>query len=141
MTDAVTFDADALISEAVEQTGFDDFGDMPFREGLDALLATYDRHVRDATGRKRCRGRVASQLATRLKLENAFKTIDGWQDEKIAAPVFVTGLPRSGTSALLNLLESAPENRSPLQWEVQFPDVWPGSAPGDQCAFNPEGKK
>ena len=58
--------------------------------------------------------------------------IDGWREQEITAPVFVTGLPRSGTSALLNLLEAAPENRSPLQWEVQFPDVWPGSAPGDK---------
>jgi hypothetical protein len=44
--------------------------------------------------------------------------------------VFVTGLPRSGTSALINLLSQAPENRGLLQWEVQFPDPWPNSGPG-----------
>lgn len=130
--DAVTFLADELIAEAIEQTGFDDFGDLPFREGLDVLLETYDRHLRDPEGRKRCRDRVVFQLATRLKLENAFNTISGWQDQEIVAPVFVTGLPRSGTSALLNLLEAAPHNRGLLQWEVQFPDPWPGSAPGDK---------
>lgn len=132
MTDAVSFDADEVVREAIEQTGFDDFGEMPYRAGLEALLATYDQHVADPAGRKRCRERVVYQLATRLKLENSFKTIDGWREQEITAPVFVTGLPRSGTSALLNLLEAAPENRSPLQWEVQFPDVWPGSAPGDK---------
>lgn len=132
MTDAVSFDADEVVREAIEQTGFDDFGEMPYRDGLEALLATYDQHVADPAGRKRCRERVVYQLATRLKLENSFKTIDGWREQEITAPVFVTGLPRSGTSALLNLLEAAPENRSPLQWEVQFPDVWPGSAPGDK---------
>ena len=132
MTEIVSFDADELIAEAVEQTGFDDFGEMPYREGLEALLQTYDRNVADPAGRKRCRDRVVYQLASRLKLENSFKTIDGWQEQEITAPVFVTGLPRSGTSALLNLLEAAPENRSPLQWEVQFPDVWPDSKPGDK---------
>lgn len=132
MSDAVTLNADDLVQEAVEQTGFDDFGDMPYRDGLEALLATYDRNIADPEGRKRCRDRVVYQLATRLKLENSFKTIDGWQDQEITAPIFVTGLPRSGTSALLNLLEAAPENRGLLQWEVQFPDIWPGSKPGDK---------
>ncbi|TDG13951.1 sulfotransferase [Seongchinamella unica] len=130
--ETVAFVAGELIAEAMEQTGFSDFGDLPYREGLDALLATYDRHVRDPEGRKRCRDRVVFQLATRLKLENAFNTISGWQQQEIVAPVFVTGLPRSGTSALLNLLETAPDNRGLLQWEVQFPDPWPGSAPGDK---------
>ena len=132
MTNTVTFVADELIGEAIEQTGYDDFGDLPYREGLEILLTTYDRHVADPKGRQRCRDRVLSQLATRLKLENAFNTIDGWQDQEITAPVFVTGLPRSGTSALLNLLEAAPENRGLLQWEAQFPDPWPGSKPGDK---------
>ena len=130
--DAVTFVADELIAEAITQTGFEEFGDLPFREGLDTLLETYDRHLQDPEGRKRCRDRVVFQLATRLKLENAFATISGWQEQEIPAPVFVTGLPRSGTSALLNLLVAAPQNRGLLQWEVQFPDPWPGSAPGDK---------
>lgn len=129
---AVSFAADELIAEAIEQTGFDDFGEPPYREGLEVLLETYDRHVRDPAGRKRCRERVTFQLATRLKCENAFKTIPAWREQDIPAPVFVTGLPRSGTSALLNLLEAAPENRGLLQWEVQFPDPWPGSRPGDK---------
>ncbi len=128
----VTFVADELIAEAIEQTGFSDFGDPPYREGLEVLLETYDRNLQDPEGRERCRQRVVTQLATRLKCENAFQTIPEYADEKITAPIFVTGLPRSGTSALLNLLVSAPENRGLLQWEVQFPDVWPGSKPGDE---------
>ncbi len=132
MTSEINFDADSVVDEAVERTGFDDFGETPYREGLEALLATYDRNVPHPVARKRCHARVRSQLATRLRLENAFKSIDGWQTEEIRAPVFVTGLPRSGTSALSNLLEVDPRNRSPLQWEVQFPDVWPGSRPGEK---------
>ena len=96
----VTFDADELIAEAKQQTGFDDFGDLPYREGLEVLLETFDRNI------------IA--------------------DQTIEAPIFVTGLPRSGTSALLNLLVAAPDNRGLLQWEVQFPDPWPDSAPGQE---------
>ena len=51
--DSVSFVADELVKEAVEQTGFDDFGPLPYREGLEVLLATYDQHVKDPEGRKR----------------------------------------------------------------------------------------
>ncbi|MFB0949949.1 MAG: sulfotransferase, partial [Halioglobus sp.] len=61
-------------------------------------------------------------LATRLKSEHAFKTIPEIAEQTIKAPIFVTGLPRSGTSALLNLLVAAPDNRGLLQWEAQFPE-------------------
>ena len=123
--------AEELVAEAVAQTGFSDFGYLPYREGLEVLLETYDRHVIDPEGRKRCRGRVLGLLATRLRCEQAFKQIPNLDDQAIIAPVFVTGLPRSGTSALLNLLAAAPENRGLLQWEIQFPDPWPGSRPGE----------
>lgn len=133
MTDVtVTFDAEAMIAEAKRQTGFDDFGGLPFREGLDVLIETFDRHVQDPEGRKRCHDRLVMLLATRLKCENAFKTIPEIAEQEIKAPIFVTGLPRSGTSALLNLLVSAQDNRGLLQWEVQFPDPWPDSKPGQQ---------
>lgn len=133
MTDAtVTYDADAMIAEAKRQTGFDDFGDLPYREGLEVLIETFDRNVQDPEGRKRCHDRLVMLLATRLKSEHAFKTIPQIAGQEIKAPIFVTGLPRSGTSALLNLLVSAPDNRGLLQWEAQFPDPWPDSKPGQQ---------
>jgi len=129
---AVQLDADLLVAAAVKQTGLDDFGSPPCREGLDVLLETYDRHVVDPTGRKRCRDRVVGLLATRLRCEEAFKRIPEVETQEIIAPIFVTGLPRSGTSALINLLSAAPENRGLLQWEIQFPDPWPGSRPGEE---------
>ena len=129
---AITFNADELIAEARAQTKLEDFGEPPYREGLDVLLETYDRHVRDPAGRARCRDKVVMQLGTRLKCEHAFRTIPEIAQQEIKAPIFVTGLPRSGTSALLNLLVAAPDNRGVLQWEVQFPDPWPGNAPGQE---------
>jgi hypothetical protein len=128
---AVEFNAEAMIEEARAQTGFDDFGELPFREGLDKLVETYDTHIRDDAGRQRCRERLVMLLATRLRCEHAFKTIPEIAEQEIEAPIFVTGLPRSGTSALLNMLARAPENRGLLQWEIHFPDPWPDSKPGD----------
>ena len=133
MTDQiVSFVADELIAEAKSQTGFDDFGEPPYREGLGVLLQTYDLNVKDPEGRQRCRDRLVMLLATRLKSEHAFKTIPEIAEQTIKAPIFVTGLPRSGTSALLNLLVAAPDNRGLLQWEAQFPEPWPDSEPGQE---------
>lgn len=127
----VEFNAEAMIEEAKSQTGFDDFGELAFREGLEKLIETYDTHIKDEAGRQRSRDRVVMLLATRLRCENAFKTIPEIAEQTIEAPIFVTGLPRSGTSALLNMLAQAPENRGLLQWEIHFPEPWPDSKPGD----------
>jgi hypothetical protein len=132
MTANTDLDADSLIAAAIEQTGFSDFGPFPFREGLEVLLQTYDRNLQDPAGRERCSGRVLNLLATRLRCEHVFATNPEIFEQEIIAPIFITGLPRSGTSALLNLMVAAPENRGILQWEVQFPDPWPGSKPGEE---------
>lgn len=128
----IQFYPDALIEAAMEATGFSDFGELPYREGLQALCETYDKNVLDPVGRKKCRDRLQNLLAVRLRCENAFKQIPAIAEQPISAPIFVTGLPRSGTSAFINLLSQAPENRGLLQWEVQFPDPWPNSEPGQE---------
>jgi hypothetical protein len=43
--------------------------------------------------------------------------------------MLLTGLPRSGTSALFNLLAADPAARALLLWETQFPDPMEGLAP------------
>ena len=126
----IHFYPDALVEAAMEATGFADFGAVPYREGLQVLCETYDKNIRDPAGRKRCRERLINLLSVRLRTEDAFKRIPAIAEQEVVAPLFVTGLPRSGTSALINLLSAAPENRGLLQWEVQFPDPWPDSEPG-----------
>ncbi len=124
------FHPEALIESAMEATGLNDFGEMPVRPGLEVLCETYERNLSDPAGRERCRDRLVNLLSVRLRCERAFRDIPAVQEQDIVAPLFVTGLPRSGTSALINLLSQAPENRGLLQWEVQFPDPWPESQPG-----------
>lgn len=125
----IRFDASELIQLAREKTQLDDFGALPLGEGLDVLLETYDRNIKDPEGRAKCHARVLTLLMTRLRCEASFKAIPEIGEQLITAPLFVTGLPRSGTSALINLLNASPENRALLQWELHFPDIWPGSEP------------
>ncbi len=128
----IVFDADLLINMAMKRTGLKDFGSSPFREGLEVLLETYDKNFTAYIDRRKCRNRVLKMLNTRLRCEEAFKRYPEIEDQTFENPIFITGLPRSGTSALMNVLAQAPENRTPMQWEMQLPDIWPGSKQGDE---------
>jgi hypothetical protein len=129
---AIDFSESAVLRDAQEATGLADFGDESFRQGLRMLLETYDRNRFGEKGRKRNHRRVVQLLATRLRIEDALKQHPEILERPIRRPVFLTGLPRSGTSALFSLLAEDPAARPLLLWETQFPDPAEGLAPGDE---------
>jgi hypothetical protein len=51
------------------------------------------------------------------------------EDEEIVEPVFVTGLPRSGTTIMQEILGADPGSRGVKMWEAKFP--CPPPSPGD----------
>ena len=69
-------------------------------------------------------------LVNRLKIEDAFAKHPEIRQREIRRPVVLTGLPRSGTSALFNLLATDPAARPLRMWETQFPDPLEGLEPG-----------
>ena len=60
-------------------------------------------------------------LTSRLKYVADRKRHPGWRDETVKAPIFILGLPRSGTTFLHNLLGSDPLNRAPRLFEMHYP--------------------
>jgi hypothetical protein len=61
-------------------------------------------------------------LETRLRLTQAWKGRSEVQEASvIERPIFITGIPRSGSTFLHELLAEDPENRAPRVWEVMFP--------------------
>ncbi len=116
------FDQDALLEEARHLTGLSDFGPPEFREGLAMLVKTYQAAPLSERGQRRNRRRLVELLSTRLRIQ------DGWHrhpeilDRQIAKPMVLTGLPRSGTSALFNLLAVDPVTRPLRLWEARNPD-------------------
>jgi len=129
MPDEDRLDPDELIANAVAATGLDDFGGDGFRPGLRALVETYEGNAFDARGRKRNRRRLLGLLTTRLRLEDWWKRHPEILERPIASPWVLTGLPRSGTSALFNLLAEDPAARSLRLWESQFPFPPDGFSP------------
>lgn len=125
------FDVDILLEAASAQTGLTDFGDDRFRRGLEALCETLDTTAGlTDLGRKINWKRLVRLLATRLRVEAAFHRHPEIQEREIRRPIFLTGLPRSGTSATFNLLGRDPASRPLLLWEGTFPDPLEGLAAG-----------
>jgi hypothetical protein len=131
----INFDREKLLQEAQNKTGLQDFGDTDFMEGLGVLLQTYDHNGFTEKGRYKNRKRVLDLLCARLRIENAFKLHPEIRDPgnhtlDIKAPMFLTGLPRTGTSALLNLLALDPATRPLYMWEGFNPEPIEGLPKG-----------
>jgi len=63
-----------------------------------------------------------NQLKDRLRVrKEIYKLTKDRSLPEPADPIFVTGLPRSGTTFLFNLLSLDPSHRSPLYWEIMNP--------------------
>jgi hypothetical protein len=129
-SDGFRFESEVVLEAARKQTGLSEFGPRNFHEALEVLLRTYEAHHTSEKGRKKAYRRVVGLLATRLRVQEALRTNPEIKERSIKRPMVLTGLPRSGTSALFNLLGRDPAARALLLWETQFPDPMVGLEPG-----------
>lgn len=130
MTSADLLDSEALLEAARNATGLSDFGDPAFRDGLAMLVETYNSAPLSERGRRRNHRRMIELLTTRLRIEDAWRRHPEILDRRIAQPMVLTGLPRSGTSALFNLLATDPVTRPLRLWEARNPDPIEGLPAG-----------
>lgn len=120
--DPPRLDRDSLVDAAVNRAGSEAFGSWPFDEPLDRLLSAYEREAELSTvGRLSVREMLVGLLENLLRLEREREQNPAIADEAIAAPVFITGLPRTGTTLLHGLIAQDPGVRTPLTWEVMYP--------------------
>lgn len=115
------FIADELIEAARAATGLQRFDSESFREGLDILLADASKVDYPEMGVQRFRGSVIGALSNRLKISAYLEQRPELLKSPIERPVFVFGIPRTGTTLLSNLLAADPARRSPLTWEIDDP--------------------
>ena len=113
------FEVEALLAQARERTGLEDFGDASFRDGLVRLVDALEREAQlSAIGRAAAEAMLVSQLANRLRIEDWWRRHPELAREPVERPLFVVGMSRSGTTALSHLLACDPANRSLLHWEI-----------------------
>lgn len=120
--------AEELLAEARERTGLADFGDPIYREGLDVLLDELPRAELSDLGRMVWRGRLLSHLVQRLRVLDVLARHPEIERQAVPAPVFIVGLPRTGTTALSHLLAQDPATRSLRVWESAQPVPPPETA-------------
>ena len=128
----MTFDVPDLLDAARAATSLECFGDPTFREGLEVLANALEREGGlSPTGRAAYRAQVVGYLCERLRIEDWYERHPEIEAQAIERPVFVTGLPRTGTTVLSNLLAVDPGARSLRFWESQRPTPPPERATYD----------
>lgn len=118
-----------VIETAQAMAGLNDFGGDEFHEPLAVLLAAVAAESGVAPGRyPEVEGAIAHSLHNRLKIIEDRKRFPGIAREVIEKPLFILGLPRSGTTLMQALLAADPKARSTLHWELLNPSPPPETA-------------
>ena len=119
-------EADALLQRAVRETGLTDFGEDPFLEPLRTFLESCSSEAAlGLIGQAATRWDVTRFLVNLLRLREAERQDAAIVREHIAQPIFITGLPRSGTTFLHRMMLADQRNRAPLVWQTihPYPDL------------------
>lgn len=124
---AILLEPQSLLEEAQSQApGLHDFGDPVFRTGLDVLCDSLNREAKlSELGVTLIRQKLVMQLANRLRIEDHFARHPEIAAEVIAPPLFIAGIPRTGTTKLHRLLSCDRRFWWMAFWESQFPVPFP----------------
>ncbi|MBY6413997.1 sulfotransferase [Rhodococcus sp. BP-252] len=115
-----------LHASATKATGLSDFGSDDYREALAVLLESYRRDAElTAAGSKMHRYFLRGALIARLLSEQAWAQHPEYASVPIERPIFVTGLPRTGTTALHRLLTVDPSHQGLEMWLTEVPGPRP----------------
>ena len=120
-----------LLRLAALTTRLNDFGNDDFLEPLDLLLEGYR-----TTANLNLKGSLAAQvylhrmLCNRLRLNDYLNKYPTVSRLPIESPIFILGLPRTGSTMLHEILACHPDLRAPIFWEATFV---PGLSILDRC--------
>lgn len=129
----IRLDADVMLAEATRRADCDDFGAPDFRARLDATIAAVEADTNlGPIGRMMIHQRTIRLLTARLLVEDLVRRRPEILDIELPGPIIVIGLPRSGTTHLVNLIAADRRLRSLPFWE----SLEPCPVPGDGTARN-----
>jgi hypothetical protein len=111
-----------LLDEAREATGLSDFGGDSFHRGFSHLLASLERDARlPPNGQREALAVIRRRLVNRLKIEEFYGQHPEIEDLQVEGPIIVTGLTRTGTTALGNMISLDTQLRNLRRWEQEEP--------------------
>lgn len=120
---------DTLLEMASGETGLADYGGTTWREGLERLVDSLNNEATlTESGEAILTMRIGMLLSNRLRVIRTFEEHPEIHAEEIGGPLFIIGLPRTGTTALSNLIAADPQIRSVRLWESSDPVPPPEAA-------------
>ncbi len=114
--------AGQYIEAATEETGLGDFGGDSFEEGLEHLVESLAGEGElNEVGETIFGLRVNGALVNRLRLEETYRLNPEIEEERVAGPIVILGLPRTGTTATSQLIAADPADEFPAALGVGQP--------------------
>lgn len=118
--------ADQLMAQARQRTGLGDFGPEDFLEPFRLLVGCCNSEAQlNFIGRMSAKTYLLRLLENRLLVERDRKQHPEIADQQIKSPVFILGLPRTGSTLLFELMAQNSALRVPMSWEVMLPSPPP----------------
>jgi len=117
---------ESLREKASAITGLSDFGAEDYSDGLSVLIDSFSAEAGlTEHGVKAARGLLRGALIARLLAEAGFAAHPSYASVPVSRPIFVTGLPRTGTTFLHRLLVCDPSHQGLELWLAEAPQPRP----------------
>lgn len=117
----IPLDVEDLLLKATQGTGLENYGDSWFREPLGVFVDALNGEAElTLLGRLLARSEIQRILQNRLRIEDHLRQNPELLSSPVEEPIFVTGLGRSGTTLLHELLALDTAHRVPLLWEMMY---------------------
>lgn len=125
--DPFKLDADAILKKAEKKAGFR-YHLPAAEEGLRRMVSSINSEGKpNPFGSLAVKGLLERTMYGRYMIERHMEQHPEIEKAEIRQPVFIIGMPRTGTTILHALLHEDPDHRSPLAWECLLP--YPPSTP------------
>jgi hypothetical protein len=130
----VDLSVDVILQAARDNVGLSDFGAEDFLARLEILSQEWSSDEGlSGIGKLTLYNKLVQHATSRLLVEDTLKRHPEIHEQEIAKPLIVAGLPRSGTTHLLNLMAADTRFRSLPLWESYEPIPRPGEPVSDDA--------
>jgi hypothetical protein len=120
---------ESVIERARERTGLNTFHSDSFREGLDVVAEAVNAKPQSPARVSRIANECTRALMSRLRVDDWLSSHPEASERAVKCPVFVIGMPRTGSTVLVNLIGQDREScRVMWNWEIDQPT--PPAEPG-----------
>jgi len=111
-----------MLAAALKRAGRADFGDRSFIQPLERLIASCNTESDlNPLGRQAVKFEIRRSLHNLLEFERRERESPALLTRTIERPIFITGMPRSGSTFLHRLLVRDPAVAAPLSWRLVHP--------------------